>query len=213
VAEADRGEVEADELVALLEDRLEEIRCAGIAARAELRRGARLHLGVAGAGREDRAAEGARAALQHHPRGREVVGKAVVQQLAGAEPRGEQRAGEAPVVGGVGLRLVDRAGRGEDARQPRHGRGDHAAEGWCLRLARDEVRLAREREARQRRGAIDRGRIDGGQQRGVVRRVRLRVRDQTRQRQAQRRPARVGTAGLQRVVVPVMDHSQRFRRL
>ena len=79
------------QLVGLLEDDLEERRRADVAVRLQV--GHRLHLllGLADAAREHRAAQRVRAGLEHRARRREVVGEAVVDEVAAAEARREQR--------------------------------------------------------------------------------------------------------------------------
>src|SRR5690606_41829198 len=62
--------------------------------------------GVAGAGGDHGAAEAARAAVEHPAAGGQVIGKAVVHDVAGAEAGGEERALEAPEAGACRLEFV-----------------------------------------------------------------------------------------------------------
>src|SRR3546814_3744744 len=70
-----------------------------------------LLLAVARAARDDGAAEATRGTVQHPAAGRQVVGKAVVHDVAGAKAGGEQRPLQAPETGPGGLELVDRPDR------------------------------------------------------------------------------------------------------
>ena len=79
---------------------------AGIAAGRQVGDGAHLLLGLTGAAGKDGAAHGVRGGFHHGAGRREVIGKAVVGQLAGAAGR-VQRAGEAPVVGARAFRFID----------------------------------------------------------------------------------------------------------
>ena len=97
-------------------DELEERRRADVAVGPQVGDRVHLHLGLAGAAGNHRAAERVRAGLDHRAGRREVVGEAVVHEIAGAKAGGEERARDAPVVAPRALRVVDRAGRGEDAR-------------------------------------------------------------------------------------------------
>src|SRR3954463_2760177 len=77
------------------------------------------------------------------------LGEAVVQHIAGAQPGGEQRAGEAPIVGPPGLRVEDRAGRREDAGKRAHWYGAETAERRFLLLQLRQVGFAGDRQSRQ----------------------------------------------------------------
>src|SRR3546814_4392885 len=75
---------------------LQEIGGAGIARGSEV--GDRLHLllRIADAARDNRAAETARSGVEHPAARCQVVGKAVVQHVAGAKASGEKRALQPP---------------------------------------------------------------------------------------------------------------------
>ena len=102
-------------LVRLLQDDPQKRRRAHVAIRTQL--GHRLHLllRLAGAAGKHRAAQRMRAGFEHRTRRREVIGKAVVDEIARAESRGEQRPRQAPVIGTRALGLVNRPGRREHA--------------------------------------------------------------------------------------------------
>src|SRR3546814_9485807 len=82
-----------------LEQHLQEIGRAGIGGRAKVGDGLDLLLAVARAARDDGAAEATRGTVQHPAAGRQVVGKAVVHDVAGAKAGGEQRPLQAPETG------------------------------------------------------------------------------------------------------------------
>ncbi len=155
----DRGGVHA-QLVALLEDELEERRRAHVARGPQVRDHARLHLGLPDAARDHRAAHAVQSGLEHAAGGREVVRVAVEDDVARAEARGEQAARGAPEVGAAALRVVDRPGRDEDARQARGRRRVEAAEGQLRPLHVHERGLARDRKPRQRGARADGRRVD-----------------------------------------------------
>src|SRR5690606_7288954 len=62
-----------------------------------------------------RAPQGMGGSLHHGSRRREMVGKAVVDEVAAPEARGVECPCERPVVAAVAFRLVDRTGRREHA--------------------------------------------------------------------------------------------------
>ena len=101
----------------LLEDDLQERRRAGVAGRPQIGDGLHLQFGLADAGREHRAAERARAGLENDAGRREVIGEVLWTRSPARNAGRVQRAREAPVIAAVALRLVDRAGRREDARE------------------------------------------------------------------------------------------------
>ena len=124
-----------------------------------------------------------------------------MHQVAGTEARGEQRARQAVVVGPRALGLVERTGRGEHAparRAPAH-RGE-AAEGPRRLLQFEQLGLARHRQRGERRAAGDRIRIDVGEQPPERGRGGARMGDLRRQARQQLAFARLGIAGLARVV-------------
>src|SRR3546814_1190709 len=87
------------ELYRLVEQHLQESGRAGIGGRAKVGDGLDLLLAVARAARDDGAAEATRGTVQHPAAGRQVVGKAVVHDVAGAKAGGEQRPLQAPETG------------------------------------------------------------------------------------------------------------------
>src|SRR5207244_7939905 len=103
-----------------------------------------LLLGLADPTREDRAAQRVRAGFEHRAGRREMVRETVVHEIAPAKAGGEQRSREAPVIGGAALRLVDRAGRGENAHCLAPVRRRESAEGPRRFLQLEELRLARD---------------------------------------------------------------------
>ena len=200
------------ELVAFLEDQLEERRRADVARRLEVGDGARLHLGLSNAARDHRAAEVMQPRLEHASRGREVVGKTVEHHVSRREPRGDERSRRVPEIGAPALGLVDRAGRDEDARKARWRSRVEAAEGSRRLLQRDELGLAGDRQRRQRSSTGDRGGIDIGECVAIERGVGLRVRHLRGQPRKEIALALGGRAGLQRIVAPCHQASQRLRR-
>jgi hypothetical protein len=104
------------ELVRLLDDQLQERRRADVAGDAHPLDRRDLHLGLAGARRHHRAAERDRAGFEHRARRREVIGVAVEDDVALAEPSGVEAARGAPPVGARPFGVVDRAGRDEELR-------------------------------------------------------------------------------------------------
>ena len=111
------------EFVGALQDDAQERRRADVSGRLQIGHRRDLLLGLPRAAREYRAAECMRAAFEHRARGREVVGKAIVHEVAGAKAGGEQRAREPPVIRRGAFRLVDRA----RARRTRAARGPIAS--------------------------------------------------------------------------------------
>ena len=112
--------------------------------------------------------ERVRAGLEHRARRREVIGEAVVHEIARAKPRREQRAREPPVVGRGAFRLVDRPRRGEHARRALDVPAASALvanppNGRLLSEVSSELRLASDGNLRQRRARADRGGIHVGE--------------------------------------------------
>ena len=128
----DRGDVAAGRGGGIEQD-LQEVRRAAIADRPIGLDQLELRLGIAGAGRDHRAAERARGGIEDEAAGRQMIAEGVEHDVAGTEADGEQRPCAAPGIGLRAFRLEDRAGRGEQPRE-RAGRGrDEAAEGRrCL---------------------------------------------------------------------------------
>jgi hypothetical protein len=125
-----------------------------------------LLLGVAGAGRNHHAADRARARVEDEAAGRQVIGKRVEHQVAGAQAGSKERAARAPGIVVPAFRLVDRPGRGEQAAergQRRRHAGHEAAERRRGLLQSDQVGLAQHRQAGQRRARGDRCWIDRAQ--------------------------------------------------
>ena len=93
-------------LVGRIEEDLEERRRSRISVGTELADGLDLLFGLSGAGGDHGAADGAGAGLDHHSGRRQVIGKGVVDDVAGAEAGGVHGPAEPPPVGAVGLALV-----------------------------------------------------------------------------------------------------------
>jgi hypothetical protein len=156
----------------LLDEDLQKARRADVGVGFEFTHRLQLQLGVADAAGEDGAAECQRARLHHQAARRQVVGKAVVRQVAIAQAGGEHCARQAPVVARVGLGFVDRPRRLIDAlRRPRARqcapaeRGE-AAEGIGFdrrALAFQQLRFARHGQHGERGARCDRTRIDSGE--------------------------------------------------
>ena len=73
-------------------------------------------------------AERERAALENAASGRQVVGEAVDHDLAAFDPRRGEGSRRAPGIVGGGFRLVDAAGRGEQAPERARRRGGERPE-------------------------------------------------------------------------------------
>jgi hypothetical protein len=71
-------------------------------------RSVELHFGIAGARRKDDAAKRARAFVQDECAGRHVIGKGVVDNVAGARASRKKCARSLPVVEAVGFGFPDR---------------------------------------------------------------------------------------------------------
>ena len=199
------------ELIRLVENDPEERRRAHVPV--GLKIGHRLHLllGLPGAAGEDGAAQRVRAGLEHRPCRREVIGKAVVDEVAAAETGGEQRpapAASSP-LGALRARRSGRATRRpapalpsaapqRAAAKPPKGRlafcssssSDFRVTGNCASAARD----------------VTLGRVDAVEEARKRRRVRLGMGDLARQSGEKRALAQPGVAGFQRVEVGGHDH-------
>jgi len=174
-----------------VEQDLEEVRRAGIGRRAVGLDQVELLLGVAGAGRDHRAAERAGGGIEDEAARRQVIAEGVVHDVAAAETGGEQRARAVPRIGLGGFRLEDRAGRDEQVRERAGLDRDEAAEGQGGLLLRRQPRLAHHRQLRQRGAAGDRIGVDALEPRGVARRRQRRA-HRLRQPREQVGLARVG---------------------
>ena len=96
-------------LLRLVDQDLQVVRHADIDGRLQVLDRLELLLGVAGAGRDDGAAERARTRIQDPAAGRQVIGERVVHDVALADAGREQRARRAPPVLAEALGLEDRA--------------------------------------------------------------------------------------------------------
>ena len=85
-------------------------------------------LGIAGTGGDDGAAKRERAAFEDPSAGREVIGKAVDDDLARSDAGRGERLGRAPGIAAGGLRLVNSPGRREQTRERARRRHSEAAE-------------------------------------------------------------------------------------
>ncbi len=146
-----------------------------------------LLLGLAGAGRDHRAAERLGAALDHRARRGQVIGEGVVHQIAGAEPGGEEGPREAPVIRPPALRFVDRPGRHEDASEGRHRRRRQSAKRGVLPLQLDQLGFAGQRQFGQCSPVDDIFRMNPGEQLAISRRALFRRGNDLRQRRHQSR--------------------------
>ena len=116
---------------------------ADIAVGPEVGYGPQLQLGLAGAARHHGAAQGKGRAFEHRPGRGQVIGEAIMHQLAWAEAGGVKRALEAPEIRPSPLGLVDRPGRHEEPRKLFLARRVEAGEGRIILLQLDERALAR----------------------------------------------------------------------
>ena len=148
------------QFVGLLQDDVEEGRCAGVADRTQIGDRPHLQLGLADSGREHRAAQRLGAGFEHVAGRREVIGEGVVHQLAAPETGGVHGAGEAPVIGRAGLRLVDRPRRLEYSRQLAERHRGQAAERRPLLLPLGQLALAQHGQPGQRLAGGDRSRLE-----------------------------------------------------
>ena len=103
-------------------------------------------LGIARAGGNDRAAKRQRAAFEDPPAGRQMIGKAVDDDLAGGDARGGEGFCRAPGVAPGGFGFVDPAGRSKEARESLCRRGGEAAERRPGPLHRAPHPISAERE-------------------------------------------------------------------
>ena len=114
---AERGDVAARGGGRVEQD-LEEVRRAAIGDRAEGLDELELLLGVAGPGRDDRAAERARGGIEDEAAGRQVIAEGVEHHVAGAEAGRVQRARAAPRIG-LARPPARRSGPGEVKSRPK----------------------------------------------------------------------------------------------
>jgi hypothetical protein len=96
--------------VGAVEYHLQEVRRACVDLRLEDDSGIDLHVGIAGAGRENETTKGARALVDDEAAWRHVIGEAVVDNVPGADACGIQRPGARKGIGAKALRLPHRAG-------------------------------------------------------------------------------------------------------
>jgi hypothetical protein len=141
-----------------------------------------------------------------------MIREAVVDEIAAAKARGEQRPRKPPVVGAATLRLVDRTGRGEHARRLTPPRRSKAAEGAIVFLELVQRRLARHRQLRERGARRDRSGIDRGQDARECRGVGLRVRDLPRQLREELALANLRIADFEQIEVLAHRHRLAARR-
>ena len=104
-----RGDVRACR-VRFVEHNLEQVRRTAIDAGPKMGDRRDELFGVAGTGWDDWAAERERAALEDPSAGRQVIGKAVDNDVAGGDARRGKHLGRAPRIAADGLRFVDSPG-------------------------------------------------------------------------------------------------------
>src|SRR5690606_4042942 len=92
---------------------LQEAGRAGVSGRRKIGNGLHLLLGLSHAARKHRTTQRMRRSLHHRASRREMVRKAVINQLARAESGRVQRAGEAPIIFALAFGFVDGTGRSE----------------------------------------------------------------------------------------------------
>ena len=189
------------ELVGLFDDGAQIRRRAHVAIGTKLGDRVHLLLGLPGAAGEHGAAQCQRTGFEHRARRREVIRKAIVDEIAGTKARREQRAREPPVIGTAPLRLVDRPGRREHARRLTAAQRSESSERPARLLQVEKLRLARDRQPRECGARHDIRRLDVGEQARKRRCVRLRVRDLARQRGHHHALADFRVACFQRVEV------------
>ena len=194
-----RGNVAALARRAVEQD-LEEGRRPDIADRPQIGDRAQLLLGLAGAGRDHRAAERLGAALDHRARRGQMIREGVVHEIAGAKPGGEEGPREAPVIRPPALRFVDRPGRHEDPSEGRYRRRRQAAKRRVLPLQLDQFGFAGQRQFGQAAPIDDIFRMNPGEPMAIGRRALLRCGNDLRQRRHQSRFALGRIACLECVV-------------
>ncbi len=123
-----------------------------------------------------------------------------MHEIAGAEPRREQRPGEPPKIRSSALGLVDRSGRHEDTAERRHRRCDETAKGRILPLQFDQRGFAGQRQFGQASPIDYILRVHCGEQTAIRRRALLRRGDDLRQRRHQNRLALGRIACFERIV-------------
>ena len=125
----------------LVEHDLEEVRRAAIDAGPEMRDRRDELFGIAGTGGDHRAAERQRAAFEDPPAGRQVIGKAIDDDLARGDAGRGESLGRAPRIAAGGFRLVNSPGRSEQARERARRRRSETAERRLGGLQRGERRI------------------------------------------------------------------------
>ena len=143
-----------------IEQDFEEIRRAAVADRAVGLDQLELRFGIAGPGRNDRAAERACGGIENEAARRQMIAEGVQHHVAGPKTRGEQRPRAAPRICGRRFRLEDRARGGEQSAERSDRRVDEPAE-WrvCLVKGR-QFGLAEYRQLCERGKVLDRTEID-----------------------------------------------------
>ena len=155
-----------------------------------------LLFGVPGAGGNHRATERVRARFQHEAPGSQVIGKAVVHDVAGPEAGGEQRARRAPEILALPFGLEDRPRRHQQAPHAAGRRDVEAAERRPLFLPLGQLGLAQHRQLRQFRPRGHGIGVDAGKLRRPPRRTQGQ-RDEVGQAAEKITLARVRIAGLE----------------
>src|SRR5438093_606853 len=117
------------ELVGFFQNDFQKRRRSDVTVRLQIGHRLNLLLRLSDAAREYRAAQCMRAGFDHRSRGREVIGKAVVNEISAPKSGSVQRAGEPPIIGRAPFRLVDRTGRTKSAPRVAPSRCGKSAEG------------------------------------------------------------------------------------
>ena len=204
----DRGNV-APGACGGVEQDLQEIRRAAIADRAIGLDQLELLLGIAGAGRNHRAAQRPRRGVENEAAGRQMVAEGIEHDVAGPEARRKQRPRAAPGVGMDGLGLENRPRRGKQPPERSQGPGHEPAERRRGLVQGREFRLAQHRQARQRGAAGHGSGIDALQPLGIGRRGQ-RLAQHVRKPGKQLRLAIGRLARLERIVMICHDEFPRL---
>jgi hypothetical protein len=122
-----------------------------------------------------------------------------VHQLAAAKAGCVERPSHAPVVLALRLRLEDRPGRGEHARERASVCSGEAAERRALRLLIDEIRFARQGQRAERRARRHALRVDPLEDGAVGGCIAARMGNLCGQRFEESTLARFGVSGLELV--------------
>src|SRR5437762_3596130 len=167
-------------LVRFLQNDFQKRRRPDVAIGLQIRHRLNLLLSLADAAGKHRAAERVRAGFHHRARWREVIGEAIVDEIAATKSRGVQRTREPPVIGRAAFGLANRTGRCEDTARIAPTRRGESAERTIRFLQLEQLGLARDGNACERLVSCDRGGINVRQNARERRRMRLRVRDLAR---------------------------------